>query len=90
MWVSSLGLAIANLWIVIGALAASLLYHGTRAILKPEDEEEVQIAQLLGIFHRRAVVGVPVQLRRAAADELTAADRRKLPSKRAQEWRRHR
>ena len=48
MWLSSLGLAIPNIWatIFIAALgliaAASLLYHGTFAILKLEDEMDAQ------------------------------------------------
>ncbi|HYD80109.1 MAG TPA: Yip1 family protein [Paucimonas sp.] len=46
LWVSSLGLAIDNMWIMIIALvaglmtSASLLYHGTYTILRLEDDEE--------------------------------------------------
>lgn len=48
MWLSSLGLALPNVWatMTIAALgliaAASLLYHGTFAILKLEDEIDAQ------------------------------------------------
>lgn len=48
LWVSSLALAVPNLWVVLvvlplGLLAsASMLYHGTTGILNIEDEEETQ------------------------------------------------
>jgi hypothetical protein len=48
LWASSIGLAIANMWIMIVALvvglmmSASLLYHGTYTILKLDDDEEAQ------------------------------------------------
>jgi hypothetical protein len=48
MWLSSLGLAIPNLWamiaiVVFGLLAAaSLLYHGTYTILQMDEEIEAQ------------------------------------------------
>jgi hypothetical protein len=48
MWLSSLGLAIPNIWATMGlaaiglAASASLLYHGIFAILKLEDEQDAQ------------------------------------------------
>jgi hypothetical protein len=48
LWLSSLALAIANMWlmilaVVIGLLiSASLLYHGSYAILQLKDDEEAQ------------------------------------------------
>ncbi|WP_051566933.1 YIP1 family protein [Herminiimonas sp. CN] len=48
MWLSSLGLAIPNLWAMIGVVvlgflgAVSLLYHGTYSILKMDEQIEAQ------------------------------------------------
>jgi hypothetical protein len=49
LWASSLGLAVDNIWVMIVALSAglmvsaSLLYHGTYAVLKLENDEEAQL-----------------------------------------------
>ncbi len=48
LWLSSIGLAMANMWLIILALlagllaSASVLYHGTYAILRLDDDEEAQ------------------------------------------------
>lgn len=48
LWLSSLALAVPNLWLMIAAVvlgllgAASLLYHGTFTILKLTDRDEAQ------------------------------------------------
>lgn len=63
MWLSSIGLLIPNLWLMIGIVvlgflvAVSLLYHGTYSILKMDEQIEAQ-SMSFAAFSAGAIVWV--------------------------------